>query len=173
MNALSNDRKLYVHILELHAGITNENVRDSIPLHKIATHEESSDINWAWILANGLMPIVKASPTILKSTMKDYLFTPEFWICDCESDWLHSYHYECNTCHSTVFHHMQKHQDSMPTTAKLWGKGPFKSLETTVLEGMVSAVKKKDRVLGTIEVLYKHLKAFDFNWIKAFAIENF
>lgn len=175
MNAISESGKVYVHILELHSNITDKNVRDNIPEIKIATITGSENINWAWIMMTGLMPIIKPSPSILRSTLKDYVFTPEFWICDCEFDWLRTKHFMCSECKSTVVNHMTCNPNPMKTTENLWGKGPFNNIETTIVQGMVAAAKHKDRnaVMPRIERLYCHLKAFQFNWIEAFAIENF
>jgi len=173
MNAISESGKVYVHILELHRNITDENVRDSIPEVRIATTEGTDHINWSWIIQRGFMPIVKGSPTILKSTMKDYVFTPEFWICDCEFDWLRTKQFVCPECKSTVINHMNHNSVIMPATEALWGKGPFPCIQETLIEGMTTALKKSKDIVPSGRVLYGHLKAFNFNWIEAFDIQNF
>jgi hypothetical protein len=172
MNAMTEGGKVYVHILELHKGITDENVRDNIPEIKIATTAGTSGINWAWILGKGYMPIVKASPTILKSTLSHYLFTPEFWICDCEFNWLRTRQFVCPECSTNVLGYM-KSPSKMPLTENLWGKGPFPSIEQTLLEGMVKVAEAKIEMPDTIKTLYQHMKFHSFDWVKAYNIENF
>lgn len=171
MNAISKRGKVYVRILELHRNITNENVRDSIPTHKIATCEDSDSlIDWMWIMNQGFMPIVKPSPTIIRPTLKDYLFTPDFWTCDCESDWLQVQRYECPECKATV---MSRLSCGIQTTEALWGRGTFDSIETIMLKGMEIAAVKNPNLLPQAQMLYKHLKAYNFAWFEAFSIENF
>ena len=173
MNAQSNSGKRYIHILELHRGITDDNVRDSVPEHKIATFEGSYHINWRWVIASGYMPIVKSSPTITKKCLDNYWFTPEFWGCSCEFDWLHSMHYKCETCGALSFYH-EKNWPTLKFTNDLWGIGPFESVEVSVVQAMIwVAEQKNEAVLKGVQTIYKHLKAFDFNWAKAYAIENF
>jgi len=171
MNAISENGKEYVHILELHKNITDENVRDSIPEVRIATLANSEHINWVWILERGLMPIVKPSPSILRSTIKDYYFTPEFWFCDCEFDWLRVKHFACPECGATVIKHLTENR-GIANASKLWGEGPFESLELTALKGIKRAFERKMHN-AVITTLYQHLKAFDFKWTNAFAIQNF
>lgn len=172
MNALSKRGKVYVRILELHRNITNENVRDSIPTHKIATCEDSGSlINWVWIMNQGFMPIVKPSPTIIRPTLKDYLFTPDFWSCNCESDWLQVQRYECPECKETVL--SQRMQHGLANTETLWGKGTFDSVEAIAMKGMEHAAVKNPKLLPQAQMLYKHLKAYNFVWFEAFSIENF
>ena len=179
MNAQSNDGKAYVHILELHRNVTDENVRDSVPEIKVATIEGTSYINWTWIMSNGYMPLVKASPTITKSCVNDYLFTPEFWTCKCEFDWLHALHYKCDNCGAfSFFHH--DHGPALNFTNSLWGGDTFPGVELSSLEIMKMVAEMKDMAkpeypsaVKGVQTIYKHLKAFNFDWIKAFSIENF
>lgn len=174
MNAISESGKVYVHILELHKNITDENIRDSVPDLKIATIAGSENINWEWIMSAGLFPVVKASPSILRSTLKDYIFTPEFWMCECEFDWLRLKHFECPECKSTVINYLTRKPLSIKTTEHLWGKGPFDSIETTSVRAMVNVAKRQGGKLSEENAtVYKHLKYFNFNWVDAFAIENF
>ena len=173
MNAISESGKIYVHILELHRNITDENVRDSIPEVRIATIEGTAHINWPWIMQRGFMPIVKGSPTILKSTMKDYVFTPEFWICDCEFDWLRTKQFVCPECKSTVINHMNRNSGLIPPTEALWGKGPFPGIQETLIAGITAILKRNKCAVPGGHVLYSHLKAFNFDWIEAFSIQNF
>lgn len=173
MHAQSNGGKKYVHILELHRGITDENVRDSIPRIKVATFEGTSYINWRYVLLNGLMPIVKHSPTITKKCLTGYYFTPEFWACGCEFDWLHASHYKCEDCGAMNFWH-EDNQPELMFTSDIWGLGPFESIEVSVLKVMeIVAHNENKSALAGVQTVYKHLKAFDFNWVKAYAIENF
>jgi hypothetical protein len=179
MNAQSNAGKVYVHILELHRNITDENVRDSIPELKIATIEGSSYINWQWIFSHGYMPLVKASPTITKSSVSEHLFTPEFWTCKCEFDWLHALHYKCDQCDAFSFYH-KDHGPNLHFTIDFWGSGQFDSVELSSLKMMKIVAEMKDMAkpeypsaMKGVQTIYKHLKAFNFDWVKAFSIENF
>jgi len=171
MHAITNDGKIYVMILELHKNITDTNVRDSIPEFRIATHERTDHINWEWILGHGFMPLVKSSPTILRHTMQEYIFTPEFWTCSCDSEFLHIQHFSCIKCEDNVIINIK---DSLKSTPDLWGDGPFSSIEQVVLEGMLIEQKIKNKIKDSPLInIYKHLKAFDFKWDKAFSIEQF
>jgi hypothetical protein len=171
MHALKDDEKIYVNILELHKNITDSNVLDSVPVFRIATHEKTDQINWEWIIFNGFMPIVKCSPSILRSTIQEYFFTPEFWICSCDFDWLHMKQYECAKCKDNVITSMK---NSPKSTSLLWGDGSFSTIETVVLQIMAASIKSKKEIeTSPVITLYKHLKAFDFNWKNAYSIENF
>lgn|GEM_PF-4519439 len=174
MNAISESGKVYVHILELHKNVTDDNIRDSIPELKIATIAGSENINWEWIMSAGLFPVVKASPSILRSTLKDYVFTPEFWICKCEFDWLRIKHFMCPECKGTVMDHLTYKSLPMRTTEHIWGKGPFDSIETTSIKALTNvATSQGGKLSEENTTVYRHLKYFNFDWIKAFAIENF
>jgi hypothetical protein len=179
MHAQSNSGKRYVHILELHRNLTEDNVRDSIPEMKVAVIEGSEYINWRWIISNGYVPIIKSSPTIVKSTVKDYLYTPEFWTCKCEFDWLHALHYKCETCGTICFYH-KDHGFNLLFTTDIWGPGPFEDVEVSTLKTMEFIASAKNEIgkqyepaMQSAQTIYKHLKYFDFDWVKAFAIENF
>lgn len=177
MHVLSNDGKRYVYILELHRNVSDDKVRDSVPDIKIATIEKTDQIDWKWIITNGYVPIVRASPTIVRSTLQKYIYTPEFWLCPCGYDFLHASHFACEACGSTCIDCMEN--TPIKFTTAIWGNnGPYHDIETSIVSliaFLASSVKssKQEEALECLKTLYKHLKAFDFSWIDAFEIENF
>lgn len=174
MNAITNNGKAYVYILELHKNLGDQNVRDSIPELKICALENSEYINWAFIFENGFMPVVKYSPTILRTTAKEYYFTNEFWDCGCEFNWLHAEHYGCNECDSTVIDSMTRNNKILTPISKIWGSCAKESIELVATKSVLfSKNSKNPSILEGALTIWKHLKYFDFNWTKAFNVTNF
>ena len=59
-------------------------------------------------------------------------------------------------------------------TTDIWGPGPFSDIHTSVIKAMEFVHKFNNvNVLEGMKIVYKHLKAYEFNWVKAYSIENF
>jgi hypothetical protein len=170
MNAITNNGKEYIHIIELHdvaeVQKLDEDIRDHKPNLKIACLQDS-DLDWMQIMGTGCAPLVKGSPTIIKATLDEYVFTSEFWICNCEFDWLHAKQWRCEGCGTTVFDKTAK----LKKVSDLDKWSPI-SFEHALLT-MTHNVMEKKEIFENIAGLYQHCKNLNFNWIEAFNARNY
>ena len=170
MNAITSKGKEYVHIIEVHSlkelEAHDESIKDHKPNIKIACLKDS-DIDWVQIMSNGVVPIVKGSPSILRSTVNEYVFTDEFWMCDCEFDWLHAKHFKCEECGCDVI--TKKHTLNKVSDFGLWTPIQFEDALLTMAD---LAIENKDAFAG-IAHIYQHCNLFNFDWPSALSVNNY
>ena len=168
MKALHKGTEVHIYILKLFRTGKPLDIY-SEPAHKICTTEGGDRLDWYHILTGGYVPVVCDSPSILPSNVNDYLFTEEFWACSCNhGNWIHYRSPSCPICGTHPYSYENVRLEYVKDRVNKW-------LPSSISEAMCKVSQKsmpKEQKESFVNIL-QHLLYHDFNWVKAFSVDNY